>query len=159
PESHRYPDGQNRLGTAAAGTGRVVGRDAEHIDRPGNLRRRGRRPYGRRRGQREAPVELPDESGLEGIADDLHVRQQAVHRGGLGRKHHRIRSTVAGKNLTPRRGGTETRRQRCRSWNGEGNLTPRRELPAFFLRVFAPLREKYDARCPAESPVGRKQYI
>ena len=39
---------------------------------------------------RQAAVELPDESALEGVADDLSVRQQAVRRGRRRVEHHRV---------------------------------------------------------------------
>ena len=38
---------------------------------------------------RQAAVELPDQPDVEGVADDLHVRRQAVHRGRGGLQHHR----------------------------------------------------------------------
>ena len=37
--------------------------------------------------------EFPDESGLEGVADDLHVRQQAVHRDRRRAEHRRLRAS------------------------------------------------------------------
>ena len=46
-----------------------------------DFRRRQRFADGRRCREREAVVELPDEPELEGVADDLHVRQQAARRG------------------------------------------------------------------------------
>ena len=38
----------------------------------------------------QAAVEFPDEPALEGVADDLSVRQQAVHRGRVRVEHHRV---------------------------------------------------------------------
>ena len=75
------------------GPAQLVGRHAVHGHRPGDFRRRRRRADGRRRGHRQAAVELPDEPDLEGVADDLHVRRQAVHRGrGRTRTSSRSRS-------------------------------------------------------------------
>ena len=42
-----------------------------HGHRPGDLRRGRRRADGGRRRHRQAAVELPDQSDLEGVADDL----------------------------------------------------------------------------------------
>ncbi len=38
---------------------------------------------------RQAGVDLSDQPDVEGLADDLHVRRPAVHRGGGGIHHHR----------------------------------------------------------------------
>ena len=65
------------------------------VDRPGDFRRGRRRADGRRRGDRQAAVELPDQSDLEGVADDLPVRRQAVRRRGRRPEHHRLRNSVA----------------------------------------------------------------
>ena len=80
PARDRHPDRQRRVGTAADRRGQLVGRHAEHGRRPGDLRRRQRRAGGRRCRERQAALELSDESALEGVADDLCVRQQAVRR-------------------------------------------------------------------------------
>ena len=92
---HRYPHRRNRVGTAAAWPGVLVGRHAGDLHRPGDLRRGRWRLDGRRRGDRQAAVDVPDEPDLESLAYDLHVRRQAVHRGRGGREHHRLRSGVS----------------------------------------------------------------
>ena len=63
--------GQDRVGAAAARPRRVVGRNAVDGDRPRVLRRGRRRVHGRRRCHRQAALEFPDESDLEGVADDV----------------------------------------------------------------------------------------
>ena len=78
------------VGAAADRRRQLVGRRAQHRGRRGDLRRRQRRADGRRRRQRQAAVELSDEPALEGVADDLHVRQQAVRRGRRRVEHHRV---------------------------------------------------------------------
>ena len=75
------------------GPGHVVGRRAQHGRRNGDLRRRRRCADGRRRSERQAAVELSDEPELEGVADDVRVRQQAARRGRRGFGDHRVRTT------------------------------------------------------------------
>ena len=68
-----------------------LGRHAEHGRRRGVLRRRERGADGGRRGERPPALELSNESVLEGVADDLHLRQQAVRRRRRRLGHHRVR--------------------------------------------------------------------
>ena len=93
-ESHRYQDRQDRLGSAAAGPGGILGRHAQHGHRPGDLRRRRRSADGGRRGQRQAAVELPDQPDLEGVADDLPVRRQAICGRSRRSEYHRVRNSA-----------------------------------------------------------------
>ena len=79
-ESHRYQDRQSCVESAATGAGGILGRDVDHSDGTGDLRRGRRSVDGGRRGKRQAAVELRDQPDLEGVPDDLHVRRQAVHR-------------------------------------------------------------------------------
>src|ERR1039457_1229675 len=75
-ESHRYQDRQDRVESGATGAGGIVGRDAEHGNRAGDLRRRRRRADGGRRGERQTAVEFPDQPVMESVADDLPVRSE-----------------------------------------------------------------------------------
>ena len=68
-----------------------MGWNAQHRRRHRDLRRGQRIADGRRREERRAALELPDEPDLEGVADDLHVRQRAVHRRRVRLEHHRVR--------------------------------------------------------------------
>ena len=79
------------LGTAAGRPGRLLGRHAEHRDRPRLPRRGQRRPDGRRRRDRHAAVELQDQPDVEGFTDDLPVRWTPVHRRRGRPDHHRLR--------------------------------------------------------------------
>ena len=76
---------------------RILGRHAVDRERVGHLRRGRRRAHcGGRRG-RSAALDVPDESDLESLADDVRVRRPAVHSGGGGCQHHRAgRSGVSG---------------------------------------------------------------
>src|ERR1035437_5833970 len=79
-ESHRYTDRQDRMESDAAGAGRILGRNVEHGNGSGDLRRGRRRADGGRRGDRQTAVELPDQPDVEGVADDLPVRREAIRR-------------------------------------------------------------------------------
>ena len=79
------------LGAAAARPGAVVGRHADDGYRPRDLRRGERQPDGRRCHDRQADFEFSDQSDVEGVSHDLHVRRQAVHRGCGRLHHHRLR--------------------------------------------------------------------
>ena len=89
---HRHPDGQGRLGAAAVRRRGLVGRRAEHGRRRGVLLRRQRRVRGGGRALRQAAVELPDQPGVEVVADDLPVRQPSVRGGGVRPEHPRVRA-------------------------------------------------------------------
>ena len=73
-------------------TGHRVGRRDLDGVRPGVLRREQRIVHGRRRGERQGALGVPDQPGVEGVADDLRVRQQAVHRDRGRAEHHRVRA-------------------------------------------------------------------
>ena len=60
-------------------------------DRAGDFRRGRRGADGGRRGHRQTALEFPDEPDVEGVADDVPVRRQAVCGGGGGSEYHRVR--------------------------------------------------------------------
>ena len=99
--------GQRRLGAAAAGRRELVGRRAQHGRRRRDLRRGQRRADGCRRLDGQAALELPDQPGVEGVADDLHVRQRPVRGRRRRVEHHRVRSAVVNDDLSRSHEGHE----------------------------------------------------
>ena len=75
PPRDQYSDRRDRLGGPAGDHSRdSLGRSA--LDRlgAGVLRRKQRIVHGRRRGEWQDPVAVPNQPDLEGLADDVHVR-------------------------------------------------------------------------------------
>ena len=73
------------------GPGAVVGRHADDGHRPRDLRRGGRRLMAADATTGKPLWSFPDQSDVAGVADDLHVRRQAVHRRCGRLQHHRVR--------------------------------------------------------------------
>ena len=93
PEGAQLPHGRNRVGGSAAGPRELVGRHALDVDGSRHLRRGERGARRRGRGERQAALAFPDESNVEGVAHDVHVRWQAVRRRRRRLEHHRVRDT------------------------------------------------------------------
>src|SRR5215469_18916708 len=92
-ESDKYLYGRHCLDTAGARTRQLVGRHADHCQRTGDFWRGGRKLDGGGCGQRPRTVEVSNQSDLESVAYDLHVRWQTIHRRGCGAEHYGVRNS------------------------------------------------------------------
>ncbi len=92
PQGHRYPHRQGRVATSTAGARGLLGRHPEHRNRAGLRRRRGGSPPGCGCGHRQGALEFPDQPTLEGLAHDLLVRRQTVHRSSRRSKRNCVRA-------------------------------------------------------------------
>src|SRR5215472_2309512 len=95
-ESDKYPYGRHCLDLAGARTRQLVGRHAHDCQRTGDFWRGGRKPDGRGYGQRPPAMEVSNQSELESVAYDLHVRWQTIHRRGCGAEHYGVRDSRVG---------------------------------------------------------------
>src|SRR5206468_6702476 len=138
------------LGTAAARASILVGWHALHSERSGDFRRRWRRLDGRGCGDWQAALDVPDEPDLEGLADDLHVRRQAIHRRGGGGEHYCVWGSVIPGVPAPIR--AETRRTELTqrvdlsdSLREIGVLSALRARPSTSLREILCASTRFDA--------------
>ena len=94
PQGHRHPDRRDQVGSAPGGPRVDLGRRAGHRRRRGDCGRRRWGVDGRGRERRAEAVAIRRQRTLEGVADDLRLRQPPVRRDCRRSDDHRVRDCV-----------------------------------------------------------------